>query len=143
MAISAAMREQFVAYEQFVEPALQYLAGQGAFRPRSEEWALLGLQQAAQYALKRLLVVAVVERSANEIVLELPAIGRDETTTLTDIPRYALLEGPEIAQVKYGERIYLPQPELSLRQHRIKLDREGRGLAPLFGDLLPFDLDFN
>lgn len=134
--------EIFVAYEIYVEAALQYRAKVGAFRPRAELGATEALRSRMQYALKRLLLVAVTERSDNEVVLQLPALGRIGQTQVTDCPRYALLDGPYVAQVRGKERIELEHPELSLRQHRVQLDGNGEGLPPLFGNLLPFTLQF-
>lgn len=140
--ITAEVRELFVAYEIYIEAALQYRAGVGAFRKRAEAGALTALQERMQFALKRLLNVAVAGQGADYIELRLPASGRVGMTKIIDCPRYAITEGPGIAQVVAGERLALSNPEFSLRIHRIELDSEGQGLAPLFGDLLPFVLQF-
>lgn len=152
--ITAEVRELFVAYEIYIEAALQYRAGVGAFRKRAEAGALIALQERMQYALKRLLNVAVAGQGEDYIELRLPAVGRIGTSKIIDCPRYAIIDvidedidekpitGPGIAQVVAGERVALSNPEFSLRVHRIELDSEGQGLAPLFGELLPFRLQF-
>lgn len=140
--VSPAVKELYVAYSIYIEAALQYQAGIGSFRRRAEPGALIALKEAMQYALKRLLAVAVVERGKNIITLQLPAEGyRDDGTDIGDFPRYAILDGPQIAKRLGAERIPLEDPEAGLYLHTIDL-KNGRGQPPLFGHRLPFDLAF-
>lgn len=141
------------AYQRYAQAGQRYMVGQTGFRKRVREDALAAELENMQLALKEILHLGLnvsFNENSRELTLWLPAEGRIGKTKIVDAPYYKILQMPPGSGIKVaaffrGETRYeiIRNFRDCLVPHKIKLDADLQGPAPLFGDLIQTTLDYS